>query len=144
MVGFDYSSKDQVCDCLFGASGINVQKTRKTNKMTCYKFTGSSQNKARGGSVCTYSPDYDCYKQGWPACCDDEGKDTCPKGVGPLMCDIHEKHATGYDGYCGGSPDYNCYRNGWPQCCKDYTRCPRKQPQCEINDGNSYLRANTN
>lgn len=144
MVGFDYDSRNEVCDCLFGASGITVQGAKRKSGTTCYKFTGSSSSSSnkRGASVCTYAPDYDCYKKGWPACCDDNGRDTCPKGVGPLMCDVHGKHDTGYTGYCGGSPDYDCYRNGWPQCCKDYRRCPKTQPECEIDDNNFNLRAN--
>ena len=32
-----------------------------------------------GASYCTWSPDYDCYNSGWPACCDDDlGGASCP------------------------------------------------------------------
>ena len=35
-------------------------------------------NRRPGSSICTYSPDYRCYANGWPRCCDRNGGRDCP------------------------------------------------------------------
>ena len=76
----------------------------------------------RVGGFCSASPNYSCYKNGWPSCC---AKGNCPNF--PTMCDN-----TGTGGnYCSSwSPDYSCWpsSNGRPPCCTasggPYANCP--------------------
>lgn len=85
-----------------------------------------SEDDITGNSYCTWSPDYDCYKTGWPACCDGDDSSFCPK-VQPT-CD----NMVGAS-YCTYSPNTSCYSNGWPSCCSaDGNTCPREQPTCEV------------
>ena len=128
------------CDCLFNVSGINVQKTKKNNSMTCYKFTGSfSRAPQRWWQRLYLFSRLRLLQEGLVRCCDDNGRDTCQKGcrTSCVRYNIGENGDRGYTSYCGGSPDYCCYYRGRPKCCKDYRRCPQKQPQCEIKDNNS-------
>lgn len=85
--------------------------------------------KPRGQSYCTWSPDYKCYKSGWPQCCADD-PNRCPKKQ-PL-CDRNRRPGSSY---CTYAPDYECYKNGWPRCCKrDPDNCPKEQPSCDKNE----------
>merc|ERR1719162_1514543 len=46
-----------------------------------------------GGSVCTYTPDYECYTTGWPECCGTTDTNVtsgdCPEDYTPV-CDNNE------------------------------------------------------
>lgn len=97
-----------------------------------------------GSSYCTWSPDYDCYEEGWPKCCGDDDQ-PCPDSQ--PRCD---KGAPGWD-YCAWEPDYDCYSNGHPKCCQRFqgTNCMTDKPYCDNPTENSedgfkvkFLRSN--
>jgi hypothetical protein len=47
-----------------------------------------------GTSYCTYSPNEECYENGWPECCGDDGGKDCPdKEPG---CEIDSGAANGF------------------------------------------------
>ena len=91
------------------------------------KPTPKPQKQKGGNSICTYSPDYKCYKNGWPSCCD---KGKCPSF--PTMCD---NNASGFTGgsICTWGPDYACWpdTNGRPPCCSKSggaeLNCPKSE-----------------
>ncbi len=83
-------------------------------------------NTRPGSSICTRSPDYGCYKSGWPACCDSDY--TCPSFM--TMCD-NVASGVGGNNFCGSwAPDYGCWpsTHGRPPCCSKsggaYVNCP--------------------
>ena len=82
----------------------------------------TTAEKMVGTSYCTWSPDFDCFDAGWPACCAagdcPAEQPACEKMVGTS--------------YCTFAPDYDCYKTGWPACCVVGTvDCPDEQPACE-------------
>lgn len=50
-------------------------------------LTDGRSNQRRGSSYCTYSPDYDCYRHGWPECCQENNGQGCPREQ--PQCDSH-------------------------------------------------------
>ena len=70
-----------------------------------------------GRSICTRSPDFQCYKTGQPACCSTDY--SCPPFM--TMCDNTGAGVTGSN-YCGSSaPDFGCWPStgGRPPCCSE-------------------------
>ncbi|KAL7534315.1 hypothetical protein ACHAXR_005787 [Thalassiosira sp. AJA248-18] len=104
--------------CAAAGAGINVEHAGKCR----------NDNKRPGSDYCTWSPDNDCYKKGWPKCCvvDDQ---PCPDYQ--PRCD---KQPPGGD-YCAWKPDDDCYPSyGRPTCCERFkgTNCPTDRPNCEV------------
>jgi len=157
LVGFNYNCDEAACYCLYekntwsGNSSPcfdsmntsyngqgDVSGTKTNQGTTCYSLNVQSAptpNPPPGSSICTYSPDYDCYKSGWPPCCDDDEYE-CPSF--PTMCDNHGEGMSGTS-YCTWSPQYGCdpatwSNNGRPKCCSapggDIMNCPKEQPPC--------------
>ncbi|KAL7549711.1 hypothetical protein ACHAWF_012977 [Thalassiosira exigua] len=108
-----------------------------------------SRDSPPGSSYCTYLPNYQCYKNGWPTCC---GSGGCPPQ--PPPCDVSTPSPTppkaktqsptkGQEpkgpppgsSYCTYSPNYQCYMNGWPSCCGS-VGCPPQQPPCDVSTPN--------
>ena len=52
--------------------------------------TCSSRNNTPGASYCTWSPDYDCYDEGWPRCCEDDEGD-CPRNSKQIAFTLSQK-----------------------------------------------------
>ncbi|KAL7448688.1 hypothetical protein ACHAWC_000834, partial [Mediolabrus comicus] len=71
-----------------------------------------------GTGYCTFSPNTDCWKSGWPKCCKG-GQSNCPKQQ--PACDITPQKV---GSYCTGSPNWSCYLEGWPPCCFNGESCP--------------------
>jgi len=87
----------------------------------------SSSHRISGASYCTWSPEYDCYQNGWPSCCSDDSQD-CPKQQ--PQCDDQPLEGASY---CTFAPDDSCYEDGWPSCCSAQgNTCPRDQPGCDV------------
>ena len=102
---------------------------------TCYRLHTQTQSvttfpvespvERPGSSICTRSPDYDCYKSGRPACCDSDYN--CPSFM--TMCDNVSSGVGGHS-VCTWSPDYGCWpdTHGRPPCCSedggDFINCP--------------------
>lgn len=96
LVGFNYNCDEAACYCLYEKNTWNgnsspcfdemdtsyngqgdVSGTKTNVGSTCYSLrvqSAPSPGPPPGSSICTYAPDYECYKTGWPACCDDDGK----------------------------------------------------------------------
>lgn len=113
-----------------------------------------------GSSVCTYSPDYTCYNNGWPSCCGSPGGcssnppcDTSPDKKTPSPTPYKKtpsptpyksRKATQFPTYesndlpgssvCTYAPDYTCYQNGWPSCCHSRSDSCPPNPPCEKQD----------
>lgn len=86
----------------------------------------------RGESICTWAPEFDCYKTGWPECCDFNGGRNCPKYQ--TMCNNYPEGWTGWN-YCTTAPNFSCYPGtGQPTCCNmkggGTMNCPRQKPGC--------------
>ena len=164
LVGFQYDCESATCKCLYEAGTLNNQYSRCFDDMntsnkgngqvsgtkgqqgeTCYSVHIQSTDPPVGG-ICTYEPDWDCYKTGHPQCCSVDGGANCHDYL--TMCDNYAEGMSGTD-YCTNSPEYQCYNtyNGHPSCCSEtggpFMNCPKTQPAC---DGASqyvkYLRSN--
>jgi len=139
-----------------GSGGMGtgqVSGTKPQQGETCYSLRIQSTNPPPsptppvGTSICTYAPDYDCYKTGHPVCCLEDGGANCPDYL--TMCDNHAEGESGFD-YCTNAPDYQCYNTsvGQPSCCSEpggaFMNCPQTKPPCD--DGApkylKYLRSN--
>ena len=79
-----------------------------------------------GSSICTRTPDFECYNSGHPACCDSNFE--CPSFM--TMCDKVPFGVTGAD-YCSSwTPNFGCWpsTDGRPPCCLQeggaYINCP--------------------
>merc|ERR550534_3131009 len=81
-----------------------------------------------GKHYCTWGPDYSCFKDGWPSCCNDKSE-KCPEER--ELCDRTFVKPPGSD-YCTYGPNYQCYKDGWPSCCQDKSeKCPEQRPLCD-------------
>jgi len=108
------------CNAQSGSTGYSWCAATNTCERSC-------DDKPPGSSYCTYSPDEECYANGWPECCA-AGDDSCP--------DARPGCDTGR--YCVFSPDQTCYVGGWPECCLDESKgCPDERPPCDV-QGQSY------
>lgn len=154
LVGFNYNCDENACYCLYESGTWNgdstpcfdsidtdydgegdVAGTEVQRGSTCYYLqVQPAPAPAPGSSICVRSLDYDCYKTGRPACCDDD-EYTCPDYM--TMCDNTGEDETGTS-YCTNAPDNDCYSDGWPSCCSapggDIMNCPIDQPDCETNE----------
>jgi hypothetical protein len=87
-----------------------------------------------GSGICTLSPDFNCYIDGHPPCCNENGGQNCPDYL--TMCNNHAQGMTGFN-YCSSAPSYQCYDTptGHPACCNEpggaYMNCPKTQPGCD-------------
>lgn len=114
--------------------------TRKPTKKPTKRPTPAPPSP--GSSICTWSPDYSCYKTGQPECCSYNGGRNCPNY--DTMCNNYPEGLTGWN-YCTYPPDYNCYPNGGrPSCCfmsgGGTMNCPVNRPSCERS---RFLRGNS-
>jgi len=105
----------EICQCVGGAELIPVKEVGTI-----------------WGTYCTWSPDYSCFKDGHPSCCNDKSV-KCPEQR-PL-CDRGDGNVG--TTYCSWSPDYSCFKDGHPSCCTDKSlKCPEQRPLCDRGDGN--------
>lgn len=88
-----------------------------------------------GSDYCTWAPEYQCWKNGWPSCCFSEDVQ-CPQQQ--PACDVDSQSTSsqpsllGSD-YCTWSPDKSCWKLGWPSCCfSEQAQCPQEQPACNV------------
>eukprot|EP00986_Skeletonema_menzelii_P021088 scaffold33169_cov166-Skeletonema_menzelii.AAC.1 len=173
LVGFEYDCEQATCKCLYQVGTLGDQYSECFDDMnasnqgnvfsnqdklenvytlpkqgqTCYArlFNAPSPSPAPVGSgICTYTPDYDCYKSGHPSCCDENNGKDCPNEL--TMCDNTSEGMTGWN-YCASSPDYKCYEDGQPNCCAENAmNCPKTKPGCdragEAAQFVKYLRSN--
>jgi len=130
MCTYDYTP---VCGCdgtTYGnacgaeGAGVNVEHVGE-----CRDRRFDRRAPPPGSSYCTWSPNYDCFINGWPQCCSVDDQE-CPPDRQP-RCDNHS--SMGWD-YCTHSPDETCYESGWPQCCERFggTNCPTDKPNCDV------------
>jgi len=126
--------------CAYNSRG---PPTRKPTKKPTQKPTKrpSPPPPSPGSSICTWSPDYSCYKTGQPECCSYNGGRNCPSY--DTMCNNYPEGYMGWN-YCTYQPDFNCYPNGGrPSCCfmsgGGTMNCPINQPSCERS---RFLRGN--
>jgi hypothetical protein len=124
-----YSNNDQL---------ENVYTLPKQGQ-TCYARDFESDPPAPVGSgICTYTPDFNCYKSGRPSCCDENDGEDCPDEL--TVCDNYPADFTGGD-YCTYSPDYTCYENGRPQCCDENPlNCPKVKPSCDASGAANFVK----
>lgn len=158
LVGFNYDCDKATCYCLYekGTLSSKYDKcfdsmntsntgqgdvTRATTKQgtTCYSLYIQPSNPPApspkkptsppGSSICTRSPDYNCYITGRPSCCSKNNGKNCPSEM--TICDNYPEGYTGWS-YCTDGPDYTCYKSGWPSCCmENELNCPRQKPACD-------------
>eukprot|EP00578_Thalassiosira_sp_NH16_P017578 CAMPEP_0181119740 /NCGR_PEP_ID=MMETSP1071-20121207/23762_1 /TAXON_ID=35127 /ORGANISM="Thalassiosira sp., Strain NH16" /LENGTH=252 /DNA_ID=CAMNT_0023204305 /DNA_START=148 /DNA_END=903 /DNA_ORIENTATION=+ len=146
LVGFNYNCDESACYCLYEKNTWSdsdtpcfdsmdtskhgrgdVFNTQVQRGSTCYSLDvlPTPSPDPPGSSICTYSPDNDCYKSGWPACCSENNGRDCPSF--PTMCDNNGRKRG--SSYCTHSPEYGCYKSGWPACCHqpggDIMNCPK-------------------
>ena len=159
LVGFEYDCSRATCKCLYEAGTLGnqysqcfddmntsnkgtgeVDRTTPQQGETCYSLYIQSNNPPPsptppvGTGICSYAPDYNCYSDGHPPCCKEDGGRNCPNYL--TMCNNHAQGMSGFD-YCTNAPDYQCYNtsNGHPSCCNEpggsYMNCPKAQPACD-------------
>ena len=155
LVGFEYDCEQATCKCLYQVGTLNdyyskcfddINTSNQGNVysnndqlenvytlpkqgQTCYARDFEPSPSPAGAGICTYTPDYECYKSGHPSCCDENDGEDCPDEL--TVCDNYPADFTGGD-YCTYSPDYSCYEDGWPQCCDENPlNCPRTKPSCD-------------
>ena len=94
--------------------------------LSLYQPTRKPTPQNKGGSICTRSVDYGCYKTGRPACCNSDY--TCPSFM--TMCD-NTGAGMGGTSICTWAPDRSCWPStkGDPPCCSepggDTINCPK-------------------
>ena len=152
---FDDMNTSNQGDVFSSGSGAEMVYTLPSQGQTCYArvFDGPpspappAPTPPLGSGICTYTPDFDCYVDGHPPCCNENGGQNCPNYL--TMCDNHAQGMTGSN-YCTNSPSYQCYDTptGHPACCNEpggaYMHCPKTQPGCdnEAVQFVKYLRSN--
>mmetsp|Transcript_25400 Transcript_25400/g.36251 ORF Transcript_25400/g.36251 Transcript_25400/m.36251 type:complete len:283 (+) Transcript_25400:189-1037(+) len=173
LVGFQYDCESATCKCLYEAGTLGnqynqcfddmntsyqgtgqISDTRPQQGETCYSLQIQSTNPPPppappvGTGICTYAPNYDCYKTGHPECCSEDNGANCPNYL--TICDNHAEGESGFD-YCTDAPDYQCYKtsDGQPSCCSEHggslMNCPQTQPPCDEPSQSQfmkYLRSN--
>eukprot|EP00581_Thalassiosira_minuscula_P004944 CAMPEP_0183743126 /NCGR_PEP_ID=MMETSP0737-20130205/65056_1 /TAXON_ID=385413 /ORGANISM="Thalassiosira miniscula, Strain CCMP1093" /LENGTH=1012 /DNA_ID=CAMNT_0025978733 /DNA_START=189 /DNA_END=3226 /DNA_ORIENTATION=- len=127
---------------------VTANGTYLTVNETTYVLTASDNNSTFmqpvGGSYCTWAPDYSCYPNGRPGCCQgqSQGNAVCPEAKPPCELPQSATNPTmpmlGAD-YCTWGFDHNCYTEGKPACCMGMTEaaCPKERPPCDV-DGAGY------
>ena len=165
LVGFEYDCEQATCKCLYQVGTLNDYYSKCFDDMntsnqgnvysnndqlenvytipkqgqTCYARDFESDPPAPVGSgICTYTPDFSCYKSGRPSCCDENDGEDCPDEL--TVCDNIPEGETGAD-YCTYSPDYKCYENGRPECCDENPlNCPRTKPSCDASRAANFVK----
>ena len=160
LVGFEYDCEQATCKCLYQAGTLGNQysqcfadmntnnggngqvlTTQPQQGETCYSLYIQSNKPIPsptppvGRGICALEPDYSCYIDGHPPCCNVDGGRSCPNYL--TMCNNHAGGESGFD-YCDNSPSYTCFDtpNGRPSCCNEpggsYMNCPQTQPKCDV------------
>jgi len=157
LVGFQYDCERATCKCLYEAGTLSNQYERCFDDMnlsnqgngqvygtkpqqgeTCYSLNIQVLTPP-GADYCTDAPDYSCYSNGRPSCCNQPGgSNNCP--ANKPACDVPIPPPPGPPGppganYCTYAPDYSCYSSGRPSCCNQpggSNNCPASEPPCDL------------
>jgi len=115
-----------------------VYGTKPQQGETCYSLNIQVLTPP-GADYCTDAPDYSCYSNGRPSCCNQPGRsNNCP--ANKPACDVPTPPPPGPPGplgaiYCTYAPDYSCYSSGRPSCCNQpggSNNCPASEPPCDL------------
>jgi hypothetical protein len=164
LVGFQYDCESATCYCLYQAGTLNdkysqcfyemntsnkgtgqVSGTTPQQGETCYSLhtQPTEPTPPPVGGICTYTPDFDCYQNGHPPCCDEDGGASCPDYL--TMCDNTAEGMAGTN-YCTNAPDYQCYNtyDGQPSCCSEpggpFMNCPKTAPACDNESASQFVK----